>query len=287
MNRKKYRVREGKISMESKYTMEELLPVTAYLAEKYTSKESSSVTYETAQMLMEAVCYCIRENEEKENPWEIVTFSKEKEMAADAYQKGYEKILEKTRLAKEAYELLTENFEDYGCINYRDTVLKGLPEFFLHYDPVFSPQNHILTLDYPVLEGMIQKKCGIDLIFLYIKNLLLEERFLAAFDRQTVAELLEEICPDYREIYLDNICYAVLYRSVECFLADRSCLSLQINREDMERIRECLSGEEEEETERQVQNFIRLMAGRIADGDLADYLLQSAHDITVRLRNRI
>lgn len=61
----------------------------------------------------------------------------------------------------------------------------------------------------------------------------------------------------------------------------------QINREDMERIRECLSGEEEEETERQVQNFIRLMAGRIADGDLADYLLQSAHDITVRLRNRI
>ena len=51
------RIREGRSVME--YRLEELLPAAAGLTEKYTSKESSSITYETAQMLMEAVIYCI------------------------------------------------------------------------------------------------------------------------------------------------------------------------------------------------------------------------------------
>ena len=47
------------------YQMEELLPLVTALTEKFTSKESSSVTYETAQMLMEAVLFCIQEYEEE------------------------------------------------------------------------------------------------------------------------------------------------------------------------------------------------------------------------------
>ena len=46
------------------YQMEELLPLVSALTDKFTSKESSSVTYETAQMLMEAVLFCIQEYEE-------------------------------------------------------------------------------------------------------------------------------------------------------------------------------------------------------------------------------
>lgn len=42
------RIREGRSVME--YRLEELLPAAAGLTEKYTSKESSSITYETAQM---------------------------------------------------------------------------------------------------------------------------------------------------------------------------------------------------------------------------------------------
>ena len=37
------------------YTMEELIPVVAGLAGKFTSKESTSITYERANQLMEAV----------------------------------------------------------------------------------------------------------------------------------------------------------------------------------------------------------------------------------------
>ena len=49
--------------MSVKYEMEDLIPLVGYLAQKYTSGESTSVTYEKAEQLMEAVLYCIREAE--------------------------------------------------------------------------------------------------------------------------------------------------------------------------------------------------------------------------------
>lgn len=55
---RKLSIQNGKVA---DYDMAELLPVAAWLTDKYTSRESSSVTYETAAVLMEAVCYCIQE----------------------------------------------------------------------------------------------------------------------------------------------------------------------------------------------------------------------------------
>ena len=43
------------------YEMEELIPLVKELCDRYTGKESTSVTYEAAQQLMEAVLYCIHE----------------------------------------------------------------------------------------------------------------------------------------------------------------------------------------------------------------------------------
>ena len=45
------------------YTMEELIPIVGELAEKYTAKESTSITYEKAEQLMGAVLYAIHETE--------------------------------------------------------------------------------------------------------------------------------------------------------------------------------------------------------------------------------
>ena len=46
------------------YTMEELVPIVRKLAEKHHGYESTSMTYEKAEQLMEAVLYCIRETEQ-------------------------------------------------------------------------------------------------------------------------------------------------------------------------------------------------------------------------------
>ena len=43
------------------YDFKELLPIVAELADKYTSKEKTSVSYETARRLMESVLFCIEQ----------------------------------------------------------------------------------------------------------------------------------------------------------------------------------------------------------------------------------
>ena len=96
------------------YKMEELIPVIAVLAEKYTSKESSSVTYETARMLLEAVVYCI---EEPGLPGSFVTAKRKRPEAPEAYARGYKRVLDKVYSSKEVFDRLTEAFEDYGCGN--------------------------------------------------------------------------------------------------------------------------------------------------------------------------
>ena len=133
--------------------IEELLPVVAKLAERYTSKESSSVSYKTAEQLMGAVVYCINEVAGKSAEYML---QGRRAGAASSYEAGYRIVLEKTGRAKEIYHHIIEGFDDYGCKNYRETIVSGMPAFFTWYDPVFQPQDHILTLDYPVY----QMECG-------------------------------------------------------------------------------------------------------------------------------
>lgn len=123
------------------YTMEELLPVVGKLTEKYTSLSSTSVTYETAQQLMGAVFYCLREAE-----YEAVKTGKNSVATASDtdlwrfYQQGYEVVLEKTARAKKVYDQIIANFRSFGNCCYEDTVIKGMPEFFVHYDARFRPR---------------------------------------------------------------------------------------------------------------------------------------------------
>ncbi len=69
------------------YKMEELIPVVSRLAEKYTAFEDSSVTYEKAEQLMEAVLYCIRELERSDE--NLIAVGKELCSAQQAYETGY------------------------------------------------------------------------------------------------------------------------------------------------------------------------------------------------------
>ena len=88
------------------YTMMELLPVVQYLSERYTGKESGSVTYDMANQLMEAVLYCIREFEHAgqwgqtgAEPQSTALYDQACRPAAiQAYDEGYRLVLEKPKL---------------------------------------------------------------------------------------------------------------------------------------------------------------------------------------------
>lgn len=196
------------------YTMEELIPVAAGLAEKYTAFESGSLTYEKMEQLMGAVLYCIRETEMVEAKGENLPeeFSEGglragKMPARQAYEAGLARVEQKVKAALALYNELIPEFSSYGNQCLYDTVVKGLPEFFKWYDMKFEPQNTILTLDYPVQKDL-SEYTGIDRIYEYIKCIREEQDFLKKFPEEEVIRLLNCYHSEYREIF-ENICEMV------------------------------------------------------------------------------
>ncbi len=89
------------------YKMEELLPVVGKLANEYTGFENSSVTYEKARQLMEAVLYCIHELDlsGKERGVSVQRIS-----AQEAYDIGFICVREKVKRALDLYNKLLTGF---------------------------------------------------------------------------------------------------------------------------------------------------------------------------------
>lgn len=201
------------------YEMNELLPVVGRLVEKYTAFESTSVTYEKAEQFMEAVLYCIRETElaalqeervsdagSKDLP-EKSSEEYEKQDAFTVYKIGLRCVEEKTKQAMDIYHEILPEFSSYGNACLHDDVIKGIPEFFKWYDIKFAPQDTILTLDYPVLKDISGLE-GIDKIYVFLKCVRLEQKFLGKFPEEHVIRTLEKYNDSYQDM-IENICEIV------------------------------------------------------------------------------
>lgn len=212
---------------KSQRTFEEIFPVLRRLTEKYTSKESTSVTNVRAQSLMEAVLYCM--NEAVCNPEALEQGTDVPEImgrpfgdlsADELYRRGLELVLQKVGKAKEIYNGLLPDFSVYRNRAYKDTMLKGMPEFFLYYDVRFEPQNHLLTLDYPLLTAVDEEWTGIDRIYKYLFRVRLENQFLTRFPEAYVLQVLERFHPDHEELLI-NICEVILKNALGHMLAGK------------------------------------------------------------------
>lgn len=268
------------------YEMEELLPLVERLTFKYTSGDSSSVTYETARMLMEAIIYCIREYDEQGEELQLRT--KEKLEAAMAYQLGYEAVIAKVHKTKELYHAVLEDFHDYGCQNLKETFLDAIPAFFVGYDPKFKPQDHILTLDYPVIRP-VYDSCGVDAIYRYVGHVRLENDFLRAFDAAQVEELLERVMPDYRKLYYENIAYAVLLTVVGCIIVSKPVGRLLLTSRDLSDIKQYFKGDSEDTAENKINCLLSDMFQNVFcdDGNMEEYFKVLGKDYAVRIVNGI
>ncbi len=180
------------------YSMEDLIPIVGRLTEQFTSHESSSVTYERAGQFMEAVIYCIAHWDYETEKGLIVSVPS----AEAAYRIGYEAVIKKVKKAQEKYNQLLSFFDDYGNRNYRDTVEKALPGFFLYYDVKYAPMETMITMDYPVF-GLDMNMEGIDMIAQYIDAIWKEQQYLNKFPREYVVEELRLFHPKYENEFFN------------------------------------------------------------------------------------
>lgn len=263
------------------YKMEELLPVAAKLARRYTSNESTSVSYNTARQLMEAVLYCIKECEGGDQKFMLEGGHVDCETA---YKEGYRIVLEKAELAKTVYHNMLSDFDDYGCRNYKDTILKGLPGFFLKYDARFEPQNHILTLDYPVLY-LSEDTTGVDRILDYIREVQYEQMFLRHFSREGIMKLLEYTRSDYSELYLENICIPVLLRAAACMIAEENVYTLELSETGQKMAVSFFSDIPLETAEQRFGSLLDMLENKVMQKQYRGRFKTCARNFAVRIQN--
>lgn len=261
------------------YEMEELLPIVTELVNKYTGNESTSVTYEKAQTLMEAVFYCLNEYLNSNTNSIAHTNISLKEQ----YDFGFLLLSEKVDSIRKMFNELSVHFEDYGvkCLN--DTIQKGIPEFLKWYDIKFRPQDTILTLDYPLLSDY-SSLTGADKIYVYVKDIQMEQLFLKMFGKDYVTLLLENYDPNYCDM-LENICSIVLINTIGHIAVQKPFQKMGFLKEEYQTLSELFEGKTVSDIESIVQNCIKQLTAQFFHNntELYHYLCCEARNTAVRI----
>lgn len=268
---------------QCRYSMEELAPVALGLARDFCGHEHSSVSYERAQALMEAVLYCVRELDVFGNN----TLVGGKLSPMDAYLSGRQVVIQKFERMQNAYGTLMMDFEDYGVECLCDTVKKGILAFIRSYDVKYAPQETLLTLDYPVLADL-HRLSGIDAVSEYVDCICLEQRFLKRMGVPYVRGLLLS-CGNEYESAMDNICSIVTQDLAAHFLLDKPLEQAGISEREYLEAARLLSEKTLEEAvcylETFLKNLIRRQYGE--DEALFAYLRCTMRDFAVRMLERV
>ncbi len=186
------------------YKIEDLYVLVKMLSEKYTGKSSTSITYEVAQQLMGAIIYCINEynnSSHTSNKSELIDQSIQTS-AREAYDIGYNMVIDKIKDAHNIYNNLILDFNHYDNVAYKETIVDGIPEFFKWYDPKLNPQNNIILYDYPILTDLHHLQ-GIDLMYEYLKCIESEQSLLKQYSTEYIKDRLNEYHHDYENLYIN------------------------------------------------------------------------------------
>lgn len=264
------------------YKIEDLIPIVGTLVKKYTAYESTSVTYEQAERLMEAVVYCIREAKRYGDSSILPAAGIP---AQKAYEIGFACVEEKTRRALKLYDEILPEFCHYGNRCLYNTFVNELPEFFARYDIRFAPQDTILTLDYPVLRDL-SAYTGIDRIYEFIQCVDLEQRFLNLFPRDYVTHMLSKNSGQYDEM-TDNVCEYVLLTLFVHVLAGKSLAKPDLEDRDYSRIQEITAKTDLDMLSRQLTDMVEQFTSQCGGYEqaLSEYLAGAVHAIAFRLKH--
>lgn len=267
----------------NQYSMEEVMPIVSELAWKYTGCDHTSVTYEKAQMLMEAVLYCIHEYERQESNALLVKHIS----AREAYEQGRAIVMDKLRRLQELYNQLIVDFKDYGSVCLRDTIRQGIPAFLDNYDFRFAPQETLLTLDYPILRDDTSIS-GISRVLSYVQCICLEQKFLKKINEHDIAETLRRYQRDYEHL-IENICEIILQDMIGHMILDKPLQETGLSREDLAILKEILAGKTAEQVRTYAFKALEQLVARYYDGDrdMLEYLSCGIPDIMTRIQCRI
>lgn len=264
------------------YKMEELFPLVCTLAQNYSGHESTSVTYEKAQMLMGAVLYCLEEYHHAQENGLVQSHTLIKEQ----YDTGAGLVYEKVKNIQKIFHELSFYFEDYNVKCLHDTVLTGIPQFLKWYDIKFNPQNTIVTLDYPLLIDCCDFN-GADAVYRYLSAIQAEQRFLGIFEKEYVISVLKHYNPQYKDM-VENICDPVITNTIGHIAVRKTFQDTGFQSVDYLRLEEIFQEKPVSEIEKFIVHILSETVNRQLEQDadqISEYLCCGAENIAVRIKS--
>lgn len=169
---------------------------------KYTVNDSSSVTVEKAQQIMNSILYCINGYLNSLEDEKISLIDNKYNGAEMLYNKGFN--LEKQRF--ETAKILHNNIINEALyidnMSYRDTIYKGLGLFFKKYDIYYSAHETPADIDYQLCIH-IDNLSGVEYILQYLQQFIIENNFCKNFSIDDITALLKGYDNDYRILLLN------------------------------------------------------------------------------------
>lgn len=187
---------------------------------RYTMGDSSSIPVETAKSLYRSICFCLglrlRQAGGLVDAAQLIL---ETPLAALFLEGRSQVRLEFERGKTLLAELQRAPFRT-GNLAYLSTCHEALPEFFRRYDFWHGTHDIPCMIDYPLVFPVAGE--GVSFINAYLGKLLLETRFLLAFEPPAVARLLRGHCPEPDEALIN------LFEPVYCNAMGRALLKKDI-----------------------------------------------------------
>ena len=201
--------------------------------------------------------------------------------ARAAYECGYRLVLTKTSASMAVYNHMISSFQDYGNRALHDTIVKGFPAFFRHYDARFRPQSHLLTLDYPLLFSL-EDLAGIDKISAYLHGICLEQFFLACLPRAYTAAVFRDYHESFQDLIL-NLPSLVLERLLPGILVKGSLARPGYTEEEQKALDLLMHGASKETLEHELSRAVEVLVTELlyTDGHLSERARAAAADFAL------
>lgn len=233
---------------------------------------------------MGAVLYCIRHYEEREAHEIDIRAAGISPDVRRIYQAGYQKVLEKVREAQNSYNQIVVDFNSYGNRAYVDTFVEGVKSFFLYYDPRFHPQDHLLTLDYPIL-CPLEHLNGIDRVEKYIRCVGLEQEFLHCIPECYIYYLLKEQDFGYEDLLI-NIAAIVIRNILGSRMAGHRIEPQRYSGEEKEHVEVFVGERSEEAMAAELGGWIEeFIISQDGSAELTQYLKLDMRNFSYELKN--
>lgn len=248
-------------------------------ADKYNGTDSTSISVEKAQQLLESMLYTIGVVIE-------CGAGKEEILKGDIsflLNRGQRLLREKQKAAKVAWKLLCQELPGVRNVYYLSTV-KSLGTFFEKYDIYYKAHEIPCSMDYWLLCPVPEEKKGVSFMEEYIRRLQIENDFLNCFDTCDLVGLYRDFVPDYEEA-LFNLCEPVLANAVGLEMLGEDVFPLNISAAQRKRIGYMLDGMAAEEMQACIDQAVLFLCQKLGmtTNEEKDYLVNAAAGLAARV----